>query len=175
MIVIEPRWINLVLPITTSTMSSFFHRYSLILSIATLTACTSPESESETRQTGINVLEASALKEAKTGNVSFTAHVKPILEAKCAMCHNQSAQPGRLSMASLEEAKKTGTLGIFIIPENPDQSRFISQINSAHASLKAMPPVGETLTSDEITLLRRWISQGAEWPTGKAGTLKTER
>jgi hypothetical protein len=31
------------------------------------------------------------------------------------------------------------------------------------------------LTSDEITLLRRWISQGVEWPTGKAGTLKTER
>lgn len=152
-----------------------FHCLALTFGFAALTACTSPESESETRQQGTNVLEETAIKEAQAAQVSFTNHVKPILEAKCAVCHNSSAQPGRLSMASQAEAQKTGTLGVFIIPGKPDQSRFISQINSAHASIKAMPPVGETLTADEIRLLRRWISQGAEWPAGQAGTLKTER
>ncbi len=147
----------------------------LILSLAAMTACTSPESESETRQTGTNILEAATLQKAQTSTVSFTDHVKPILEAKCAMCHNQRAQPGRLSMGTQAEAKKTGTLGIFIIPGKPDQSRFLTQIHSAHGSIKAMPPVGETLTSEEVTILRRWISQGADWPAGTAGTLKTER
>ncbi len=147
----------------------------LLLAVAALAACSSSESESETRLTGRNVLDASTLKSAQSGQVSFTDHVKPILEAKCAICHNKSGLPGRLSLASREEALKTGTLGAFIIPGQPDESRFLTHLSGAHASVKAMPPVGETLTPEETTLLRRWISQGAAWPSGKAGKLITER
>lgn len=146
----------------------------LLLTAAALTACTSSESESETRPTGRNVLDAAAIKSAASGQVSFTDHVKPILEAKCAMCHNQTGLPGRLSFANQKEAVKTGTLGVFIVPGHPEKSRFLTHLKSAHSSIKAMPPVGETLTSEEISLLSRWISQGAAWPAAKAGTLITE-
>jgi uncharacterized membrane protein len=150
-------------------------RFLFLLTATVLSACTSSESESETRPTGRNVLDDTTLKSAASGKISFTEHVKPILEAKCAMCHNQNGLPGRLSFANQEAAVKTGTLGVFIVPGHPERSRFITHLTSAHSSLKAMPPVGETLTSEETALLSRWISQGAVWPTGEAGKLITER
>lgn len=147
---------------------------SAMLAAAVLTGCSTADSESETRLPGHNVLDAAALQAAQTGKVSFTQHVKPVLEAKCAMCHNAAALPGRLSLASQAEALSTGTLGVFIRPGRPDLSRFITHLDEAHASVKAMPPVGETLTPQEVALIQRWIAQGAAWPAGAAGRLKTE-
>lgn len=142
---------------------------------ALLAGCSSTESESETRLPGRNVLDAPALRAAQTGKVGFLEHVKPVLEAKCAMCHNKAAQPGRMSLASQAEAVQTGTLGVFILPGQPDKSRFITHLSGLHASVKAMPPVGEALTPEETGIIRRWIAQGAEWPAGAAGKLVTEQ
>lgn len=150
-------------------------RFLLLLTAAALAACSSNESESETRLTGRNVLDAATLQAAQSGQVNFTDHVKPILETKCAVCHNKAGTPGRISLASQAEAVQTGALGAFIVPGNPEKSRFLTHVNSAHTSVKAMPPVGETLTREEIVVLRRWISQGASWPAGAAGRLHTER
>ena len=147
----------------------------LLFAAAALTACMHSESESETRLTGVNVLSSAALKRAQSGLVSFPDHVKPILEAKCAMCHNKAGLPGRISLASRDEARRTGSLGVFIVPGHPEKSRFLTHVTSSHASVIAMPPVGETLTSDEAAILSRWIKQGASWPAGAAGNLKTER
>jgi uncharacterized membrane protein len=149
-------------------------RLFLLLAVTILSACTCSQSESETRPTGLNSLNDTTLKSAASGKISFTEHVKPILEAKCAMCHNQSGLPGHLSFASREEAVKSGALGVFIVPEHPERSRFLTHLTSTHSSVKAMPPVGETLTPEETALLSRWISQGAHWPAGKAGKLITE-
>jgi uncharacterized membrane protein len=149
------------------------NRNIIVLLSTVLAGCSSPESESETRLPGRNVLEPAAMQAAQSGNVSFNEHVKPVLEAKCAMCHNSSAQPGRMSLASQAEAIQTGTLGVFIIPGQPEKSRFITHLGTAHSSVKAMPPVGETLTPEESLILRRWIAQGAPWPAGAAGKLMT--
>jgi len=150
-------------------------RISIVMLAALLAGCSSTESESETRLPGRDVLDASALSAAKSGKVSFVDHVKPVLEAKCAMCHNKAAQPGRMSLASRAEAVQTGALGVFIIPGHPEKSRFITHVSGLHASVTAMPPVGEVLTADETALIQRWIAQGAEWPAGAAGTLAIER
>jgi uncharacterized membrane protein len=160
----------------TIRVTSTYHtmRLLVLLAVTILSACTSSEPESETRPTGQNVLDETTLKSAASGEISFTEHVKPILEAKCAMCHNQSGLPGHLSFASREAAIKTGTLGIFIVPGHPQKSKLFTHLTSAHASVKAMPPVGQTLTSEETALLTRWISQGAHWPAGEAGNLITE-
>jgi uncharacterized membrane protein len=147
--------------------------FSAIGLVVLIVGCAAPDQGGETRLPGRNVLSEAQLRAASAGKVSFSDHVKPILEAKCAMCHNAVAQPGRMSLANQAEAIQTGTLGAWIIPGKPEQSRFIHQLESAHAEVKAMPPVGEALTHEERLLLRRWIAQGAFWPAGKMGRLIT--
>lgn len=149
-----------------------FHFSAIGLAVL-IVGCTVPDQGSETRLPGRNVLSEAQLRAAREGQVSFTGHVKPVLEAKCAMCHNAVAQPGRMSLASHAEAIQTGTLGSWIIPGRPDQSRFLTQLKSTHLGVKAMPPVGEVLTPEELSLLHRWIAQGASWPAGQRGRLIT--
>ncbi len=132
------------------------------------------ESQSETRPAGETVLSRAELRRALAGPVDFGRHVKPILEAKCVACHSEGGLPGRMNLTSRAAAVKSGALGLFIVPGQPDKSLFVSQIGEAPAHLKAMPPVGEQVTEDEISVLRRWIAEGASWPEGEAGHLKLE-
>lgn len=147
------------------------HRWALGLALWTLTHCCHVPEESETRPAGVNVLDRETLAEARRGRVDFSRHVKPLLEAKCVACHNQDALPGHMSLASREEALRTRALGGYIVPGQPDRSLLIANLQSVHAAVKVMPAVGETLTSEEVALLRRWIAQGAPWPDGAAGRL----
>ena len=149
------------------------HRVLFVLPLA-LSACTLTESsDSETRPVGQTRLSRAALQTARDEPVSFTEHVKPILEAKCAMCHNSSALPGRMSLENRRSAEKSGTLGAFIVPGQPDESLFVNNLKSAHSSIQAMPPVGERITREEIEVLRKWIREGAPWPAGPEGDLHT--
>ena len=135
-----------------------------------LASCQSPNlSESETRPPGITVLSPSALAEARSSRVDFTAHIKPILATKCVMCHTAEAQPGKMDLSSRAAALRTGALGLWIVPGKPDQSLLLTKITSAPAHLKAMPPVGEQITQDELSVLRKWVTEGAAWPSGSAG------
>jgi hypothetical protein len=52
----------------------------------------------------------------------------------------------------------------FLVPGQPERSLLLTKIEGAHAHVKAMPPVGERLTQDEVRILERWIRQGAKWP-----------
>lgn len=143
---------------------------STLAALLILVSCQSPSSsESETRPPGTTVLTPSALAAARSQPVEFTAHVKPILAAKCVMCHNQEAQPGKMDLSSHAAALRTGAIGLWIVPGKPDQSLLLTKTTSAPAHLKAMPPVGEQITPEELSVLRKWVAEGADWPSGKAG------
>ena len=130
--------------------------------------CAAPHSgESETLQTGRNVLGALEIRVALQETVDFSRHVKPILAAKCVACHDPESQPGGLHFSNHESAMKSGALGVFIVPGHPERSPFLTTIRSAHTSIKSMPPVGERLTSEEVGILKRWIQQGARWPSSE--------
>ena len=145
----------------------------VILTLPTLPACqTNPEKDSQTRPMGETSLDANALHEAHAGRVDFSRHVKPILESKCSMCHNSEALPGKPSLTSREEATQTGALGLWIVPGQPDRSLLLTKIHDTPAHLKAMPPVGQQITREEIAVLRKWIKEGAVWPEGRVGRLK---
>ena len=130
--------------------------------------CAAPRSgESETLLTGRNVLVAREIGVALQGTVNFSRHVKPILEAKCVACHGRESQPRGLRFDNYESAIRSGALGVFIVPGHPERSPFLTTIKSAHTSTKSMPPVGERLTSEEVEILKRWIQQGARWPSSE--------
>jgi len=145
----------------------------LIAALLTLAACHTPTpSESETRPIGETALSSSALAEARSGPVQFSQHVKPILEAKCVACHNHEALPGKVDLSNRDAARKSGGLGLWIVPGKPDQSLILTKVCAGFDHSKAMPPVGQQITAEELAVLRKWISEGADWPSGRAGTLR---
>ncbi len=139
-----------------------------------LASCTAPV-DSETKPLGENVLSKEQIHAAKHAPVDFIAHVKPVLEAKCVMCHNRQALPGHMSLENRAEAMSSGALGTFIVPGSPENSLLISNVHSAHSKMSVMPAVGERLTDDEYAILTKWVKEGARWPAGASGTLKVLR
>jgi len=139
-----------------------------------LASCTAPV-DSETKPLGENVLSKEQIHAAKHAPVDFITHVKPVLEAKCVMCHNRQALPGHMSLENRAEAMSSGALGTFIVPGSPENSLLISNVHSAHSKMSVMPAVGERLTDDEYAILTKWVKEGARWPAGASGTLKLLR
>lgn len=149
-------------------------RLSSLLCVLALASCATPP-DSETKPLGENVLSHETIHAAKHAPVDFAAHVKPVLEAKCVMCHNRQALPGHLSLASRSEALRTKTLGTYIVPGHPETSLLVANVKTVHQKVSVMPAVGERLTADEYAILNKWVKEGAVWPAGKAGTLKIIR
>ena len=105
---------------------------------------------------------------SKQVRVSFTESIRPILSNHCTICHNSEVLPTRPNFETREGAMKSG----MIVPGNPDASRILSLIKEDPAAEKAIPPVNHRLTNDQITLLKTWIEEGADWPGGEAGRVK---
>lgn len=130
-----------------------------------LAACHTPVvSRSQTAPEDWNVLDAAALKSSH-GKIDFATHVKPVLEAKCVVCHNRKTLP----FFSLENRTLAFAAPSRIVPGHPEKSLLI--INGTKSHAQTMPPVGERLTPDEKRILTEWVRQGANWPDGRAGTL----
>lgn len=133
-----------------------------------LSACHTPAApHSETAPSDWNVLGEKALK-CSHGKIDFVTHVKPVLEAKCVVCHNRQTLP----FFSLENRALAFASPPRIVPGHPELSLLI--INGTQNHAKTMPPVGERLTLDEKRILTEWVRQGAHWPDGAAGTLKRQ-
>jgi hypothetical protein len=79
------------------------------------------------------------------------------------------------SFESRREALRTKTLGTYIVPGHPETSLLVANTASTHQNVSVMPAVGERLTKDEYTILRKWVKEGASWPVGAAGTLEIVR
>jgi len=139
-----------------------------------LVSCAAPP-DSQTKPMGEDVLSKEQIRAAKTGPVDFVAHVKPVLEWKCVMCHNRKALPGHASFESRREALRTKTLGTYIVPGHPETSLLVANTASTHKNVSVMPAVGERLTKDEYAILTKWVKEGANWPSGAAGTLEIVR
>lgn len=133
-----------------------------------IVGCSTPK-EGETSYPGQDILSPREITAAKQKPV-FEAHIKPILEARCVVCHNHKVLPKLMNLENRTKAMASGK----IVPGHPEQSLLVHNIKASHAGVNAMPPVGERITKDELAILTEWIKQGAEWPTGSAGTLKVQ-
>ena len=153
---------------------SFYRHVLGVLAAVCLDACVVAP-DSETKPMGENVLSPQAIRAAKSEPVSFVAQVKPVLEGKCVMCHNRQSLPGHMHLESRRAAMLSGALGTFIVSGHPERSPLLGSAGYSHHSVSAMPIVGERLTVEESAILTKWIKEGASWPAGPAGTLRTIR
>ncbi len=109
---------------------------------------------------------AGAAKDARGDEpVNFSRDVRSVLSKNCFRCHgpDQATLKGGLRLDVREKALAELESGSFaIVPGKPDESELLKRVASADADLRMPPPDGgRALTAVEISLLRRWIEQGA--------------
>jgi ankyrin repeat protein len=103
--------------------------------------------------------------------VDFVRQIKPLLERSCVACHSGEKPRGLFRVDGRDAILKGGASGTAaIVPGRSDKSPLIDYV-SGQVPESEMPPraVRErspALSPDEVALLRAWIDQGAEWPTG---------
>lgn len=85
-----------------------------------------------------------------TLNMSFTAHVQPILQQYCTGCHG-----GSFPQASINLSNFSGVSAV--IPGN----RLLGAIRQ-EPGFKAMPPAGNPLPDCRVRQIQAWINQGAK-------------
>lgn len=97
--------------------------------------------------------------------VSFTIDVRPILATHCTGCHGGVKQAGGLSFAYEELVLGECDSGVpIVVPKSPDESYLMERVTDSDPDYR-MPPGdhGPALNEQEISTLRRWIEQGAQW------------
>ncbi len=92
----------------------------------------------------------------------FRDIVQPILQHKCADCHNSNKMKGELSLQNLAQIMKGGKHGAVVVSGNPGESELIRRVLLDPSDKKFMPTDGKPpLTADETTLISWWIEQAA--------------
>jgi mono/diheme cytochrome c family protein len=93
--------------------------------------------------------------------------VQAILKAKCLACHGDDAADlkGEFDLRSRTTMLRGGESGAAaVLPGKPDQSPLLSAIAGKDALLKMPPKENDALSSEQVELVRNWISAGAKWP-----------
>ena len=104
-----------------------------------------------------------AAAHAAAAPVDYAHDVKPLLKARCWACHGALKQEGGLRLDTAEFARKGGEDGRVLVPGNPGGSELVRRVQ-AKLDDGRMPPEGQPLTGEQISLLSRWISAGATGP-----------
>ena len=93
----------------------------------------------------------------------FEDVIQPILDARCASCHNDEKLKGELLMTTLAHLKKGGESGPAIKAGNSKSSELIQRVTLAKDDEDFMPPEGKTpLTKEQIGIITWWIDEGAK-------------
>ena len=107
-----------------------------------------------------------AVAEAQTGPVTFTDHIRPIMERSCWNCHGAAAQLSNLDLRTREGALEGGSRGPALVPGRAEDSRLFRMV--AGLDQPAMPMSGNALTAGELEAVRAWIDGGAHWDAAAA-------
>lgn len=91
--------------------------------------------------------------------VYFERDVLPVLISNCAMsgCHDPQSKQDGIILNNFENIIKTGE----IRPGNPGESELFEVITEDKADKRMPPPPSSPLSSSQIEIIRKWISQGA--------------
>ncbi|NBV22932.1 MAG: DUF1553 domain-containing protein [Proteobacteria bacterium] len=96
-------------------------------------------------------------------SVDYLKAVKPVLAARCYSCHGALKQNNGLRLDTAELIRKGGKHGPAVVAGQPDASLLLKKV-TAHSLDERMPPEGEPLKPEQITVLRAWIAAGAPAP-----------
>ncbi len=130
-------------------------------------------------KSGVGVILAALLTGAPLAaraqaKIDFGRDVQPIFKENCYECHGRSQQMRGLRLDRRRDAlpNRIGANGARIIPGNSPGSLLYRRLSGEAGS--PMPP-GGSLRPDQISIIKAWIDQGAEWPDALAGDVVVTR
>ena len=95
--------------------------------------------------------------------VKFERDVAPILVHHCVRCHRPESKKGDVSLVTAADVKVSEV----VAPGEPEESTLLEVVGSPGKGGKPkMPKEGPALSVEQVTVLRRWVEQGARWPEG---------
>lgn len=113
---------------------------------------------------GIALVAAGSAQDV--ARVDFARDVQPILKQRCYGCHGPSHQENNFRLDRRSAAMRGGTIAV-IGPGNSAGSRLFLRLTGNDFGPQ-MPPAGP-LSPAQISTIKAWIDQGAEWPDDLAG------
>jgi len=101
--------------------------------------------------------------------VDYARDIQPIFRDNCIECHGPSQQMRGLRLDRRRDAlpNRVGANGARIVPGNSAKSLLYQRVTGRESGAQ-MPPSGP-LHSEQISLIKTWIDQGADWPDALSG------
>ncbi|MCX6379670.1 MAG: hypothetical protein NT023_09380 [Armatimonadetes bacterium] len=97
--------------------------------------------------------------QSKGDLISFQKQISPIFRASCIGCHSEKSAMGGLILTSYAKTMKGGKGGAQVIPGKSAESRLVKYlIGTAQPKM----PIGGSLKTAEIDLIKKWVDQGAK-------------
>ena len=122
---------------------------------------------------GVDKKELVAVTKVQDAEV-FGHLVAPILQNKCASCHNSSKKKGGLSIADSVSILVGGKNGEILIPGDANNSEILKRVVLDPHDDNFMPPEGKTpLTEEEIAILTYWIENAKAGFSTKVAAVET--
>lgn len=112
--------------------------------------------------------------------LDYERDIMPIFEKKCADCHSRASGESKGGLILDDPKHLLGRLGKnnLVVPGDWDASYLFITLYRPEGDEDAMPPKGkgERLTPDEVTLVQKWITEGAPilGERGARGTMPEE-
>lgn len=99
--------------------------------------------------------------------VYFINSILPIIQSNCAMsgCHGNGSAADGVELSNYENIISKGG----ITPGNPNKGDFFEVITETDNRKVMPPPPNSKLSADQISLIRKWIQQGARNNECKSG------
>lgn len=99
--------------------------------------------------------------------IVFDRDIRPILETSCLRCHGPEKPKSHFRLDNRESALAGGDNNTNdIVPGDSRDSWLVHYVARQVPDMEMPPPDrGNPLTSQQISLLRAWIDQGANWNT----------
>ncbi len=98
--------------------------------------------------------------------INFANDIKPLFKKYCFDCHGPGLDQGGFSMPTRAQALEGGESGPGILAGNSISSALVHRISGIDPD-QVMPPDRDTMSPEEIGLIRAWIDQGAVWPASE--------
>jgi WD40 repeat protein len=109
-----------------------------------------------------SALTAEVKGDAMPEKVSYYEHIRPMFQAKCQGCHQPAKSKSDYIMTEVAGLIAGGENGAAIVPGKPDESYLLELVvTKAGEKRPEMPPKEEPLSDYEVSLVKKWVEQGA--------------